>query len=118
MAWHAKSRRRYRKPIRRSPAPSQKLRCNVDIDNSIFNYLERMSSMEARLLNDKRIREALSNITSHLERTASMEASMEASMGMAINMEKMINDLNNIPPEAYSRIRMVQRMLVDPKHIR
>ena len=76
MAWHAKSRRRYRKPIRRSPAPSQKLRCNVDIDNSIFNYLERMSSMEARLLNDKRIREALSNITSHLERTASMEASM------------------------------------------
>ena len=104
MAWHAKSRRRYRKPIRRSPAPSQKLRCNVDIDNSIFNYLERMSSMEARLLNDKRIREALSNITSHLERAASME--------------KMINDLNNIPPEAYSRIRMVQRMLVDPKHIR
>ena len=87
MAWHAKSRRRCRKPIRRSPAPSQKLRCNVDIDNSIFNYLERMSSMEA-------------------------------SMGRVINMEKMINDLNNIPPEAYSRIRMVQRMLVDPKHIR
>lgn len=114
MAWHAKSRRRCRKPIRRSPAPSQKLRCNVDIDNSIFNYLERMSSMEARLLNDKRIREALSNITSHLERAASMEASM----GRVINMEKMINDLNNIPPEAYSRIRMVQRMLVDPKHIR
>ena len=39
MAWHAKSRRRCRKPIRRSPAPSQKLRCNVDIDNSIREAL-------------------------------------------------------------------------------